>query len=122
MTRILEQLYTLLNENLYLSCPVLSGNMRSHIDMNTVLKDSEEVEIVISAPFYDLKEWEKNKRIVFTGDIVNGMHDYAYWVNALGAFGKGGRDVNWVHRAIYEVCCAIAGEHNAVVINKLPLK
>jgi len=121
MTRVLEQLYTLLNENLYLSCPVLSGNMRNHIDMNTVLKDSEEVEIVISAPFYDLKEWEKNHRIVFTGDIVDGMHDYAYWVNALGAFGKGGRDVNWVHRAIYEVCCAVASEIGAEVVNELPL-
>lgn len=122
MTKILEQLYSLLNENLYLSCPVMSGNMRHHIDMNTVLKDDEEVEIVISAPFYDLKEWEKNKRIVFTGDVINGMHDYAYWVNALGAFGKGGRNVNWVHRAIYEVCCAIAGEYDAIVVNELPLR
>ncbi len=117
----LEKLYNLIDENLYLSCPVMSGNMRHHIDVNTVLKDDEEVEIVISAPFYDLKEWEKNHRIKFTGAIINGKHDYAYWVNALGAFAKGGRDVNWVHRAIYEACCTLASEIDAQVINELAL-
>lgn len=117
----LEKLYNLIDENLYLSCPVMSGNMRHHIDVNTVLKDDEEVEIVISAPFYDLKEWEKNHRIKFTGATINGKHDYAYWVNALGAFAKGGRDVNWVHRAIYEACCTLASEIDAQVINELAL-
>lgn len=117
----LEKLYNLVSENLYLSCPVMSGNMRHHIDVNTVLKDDEEVEIVISAPFYDLNEWKKNHQIKFTGKIINGKHDYAYWVNALGAFAKGGRDVHWVHRAIYEATCVLAGEIDAIVINELPL-
>lgn len=121
ITYFLEKLYNLVDENLYLSCPVMSGNMRHHIDVNTVLKSDEEVEIVISAPFYDLKEWQKTKRIKFTGDIINGKHDYAYWVNALGAFAKGGRDVNWVHRAIYEAVCTFASEIDAQVINELPL-
>ena len=117
----LEKLYNLVDENLYLSCPVLSGNMRHHIDVNTVLKDDEEVEIVISAPFYDLKTYEKTGRIKFTGETKNGKHDYAYWVNALGAFAKGGRDVNWVHRAIYEAVCTFASEIDAEVINELAL-
>ena len=117
----LEKLYNLVDENLYLSCPVMSGNMRHHIDINTVLKDDEEVNIVISAPFYDLNEWNKNHHIKFTGQIINGMHDYAYWVNALGAFAKGGRDVNWVHRAIYEAVCTFASEIDAEVINELSL-
>ena len=121
ITYFLEKLYNLVDENLYLSCPVLSGNMRHHIDVNTVLKDDEEVEIVISAPFYDLKEWQKTGKIVFTGDIKDGKHDYAYWVNALGAFAKGGRDVNWVNRAIYEAVCTFASEIDAEVINELPL-
>ena len=121
ITFYLEKLYSLVNENLYLSCPVMSGNMRNHIDLNTVLKDDEEVEIVISAPFYDMNEWQKNHRIVFTGQVINGKHDYAEWVNALGAFNKGGRDVNWVHRAIYEAACTLASEINAEVINELPL-
>ena len=51
----LEKLYNLVDENLYLSCPVLSGNMRHHIDVNTVLKDDEEVEIVFETnPGYEL--------------------------------------------------------------------
>jgi len=117
----LEKLYNLVDENLYLSCPVLSGNMRHHIDVNTVLKDDEEVEIVISAPFYDLKEFTKSGRIKFTGATIDGKHDYAYWVNALGAFGRGGKDVNWVHRAIYEAVCTFASEIDAEVINELAL-
>ena len=121
ITYFLEKLYNLVDENLYLSCPVMSGNMRHHIDVNTILKSDEEVEIVISAPFYDLKEWQKNHRIVFTGAVINGKHDYAYWVNALGAFAKGGRDVNWVHRAIYEAVCTFASEIDAEVINELSL-
>lgn len=121
MTYFLEKLYNLVDENLYLSCPVMSGNMRHHIDVNTVLAGDEEVEIVISAPFYDLNEWKKTGRIKFTGKGPHGKHDYAYWVNALGAFAKGGRDVNWVHRAIYEACCTLASEIDAEVINELPL-
>ncbi len=121
ITYFLEKLYNLVDENLYLSCPIMSGNMRHHIDVNTVLKGDEEVEIVISAPFYDLKEWQKNHKIKFTGAIIDGKHDYAYWVNALGAFAKGGRDVHWVHRAIYEAVCTLASEIDAEVVNELPM-
>ena len=121
MTYFLEKLYNLVDENLYLSCPVMSGNMRNHIDVNTVLQGDEEVLIVISAPFYDLNEWKKTGRIKFTGKTPHGMHDYAYWVNALGAFGRGGRNVHWVNRAIYEAVCTIASEMDAEVINELPM-
>jgi len=118
----LEKLYTLVDENLYLSCPVLSGNMRNHIAINPVfLGGDEEITLVISAPFYDLKEWQKNHRIKYTGEIINGKQDYAEWVNAYGAFNRGGRDVNWVHRAIFEAACTLASEIGAEVINELPL-
>ena len=118
----LEKLYNLVNENLYLSCPVMSGNMRSYIDVNTVLQGDEEVSIVISAPFYNISEWMKTGKIEFTGDVVNGKHDYAYWVNALGAFGRPtSPSRNWVHRAIYEAVCTFASEIDAQVVNELPL-
>lgn len=122
ITFFLEQLYNLVDENLYLSCPVLSGNMRHHIDVNTVLAGDEEVSIVISAPFYDLNEFNKTGRIKFTGKTIDGKHDYAYWVNKLGAFGgKNTRAKNWVHRAIYEAVCTFASQIDATVINELAL-
>lgn len=122
MDKIVEKLYTLLEDDLYLSCPVLSGNMRHHIDINTVLPEDKEVNIVISAPFYNVKEWEKNHRIVFTGEVIKGKHDYAQWVNDLGPFGKSGRSQHWVNRVCYEVCTAVANEIGAEVVNELPLR
>lgn len=121
MDRIVERIAKLLDDDLYLSCPVLSGNMRNHIDLNTVIEGDEEMTIVISAPFYDLKEWQKTKRIKFTGDIINGKHDYAEWVNTIGPFGHSGRSTHWVNRSCYEVVMAIANEIGAQVINELPL-
>lgn len=121
MNTTVQKLYTLLDEDLYLSCPVLSGNMRHHIAINAVGIDDNEVTLCISAPFYDKKEWEENRRIVFTGKSVDGKTDYAYWVNTIGPFGRGGRDVHWVNRAIYETCQIIANEIGAEVINELPL-
>lgn len=121
MDRTVEKIAILLEDDLYLSCPVLSGNMRHHIDLNTMLQSDEEAVIVISAPFYDQKEWEKNHKIVFTGKSVNGKHDYAEWVNAIGPFGRAGRSTHWVNRSIYEVVTAIANEIGAEVVNELPL-
>ena len=121
MHYLVEKIAKLLDSDLYLSCPVLSGNMRHHIDLNTVIEGDEEMTIVISAPFYNLKEWQKTKRIEFTGDVINGKHDYAEWVNTIGPFGHSGRSTHWVNRSCYEVVTAIANEIGAQVINELPL-
>lgn len=121
MDKILEKIYATLGENLYLSCPVLSGNMRNHIDVKTVLGGAKEITIVISAPFYDQKEWDKNRKIVLTGEVKNGKHDYAEEVNTFGPFGKPGKSQYWVNRSCYEVAQVIANETGAVVINELPL-
>lgn len=122
MTALLEKLYSLLNEDLYLSCPVLSGNMRNHIDLNTVQPGDKEITIVISAPFYDMKEFKKSGQVKYTNKVVDGRTDYAQWVNDLGPFGRPGRSQHWVNRTCYDVASAIANEVGGVVINELDLR
>lgn len=121
MDKVLEKIYTALGDMLYLSCPVLSGNMRNHINIETVLGGTKEMTIVISAPFYDQKEWDKNRKIVLTGEVKNGKSDYSEEVNTFGPFGKPGKSQHWVNRSCFIVSHAIANEIGAVVVNELPL-
>lgn len=114
---IVEQLHTLLLSDLELTSPVLSGNMKAHIRSGNI--KPLEREIVIEAPFYDMKLWKKSGNIVHTGAIINGRTDYAEWVNRLGAFAKGNESQYWVNRAIYDVVYMIAAQIGAEVINEL---
>ena len=117
---ILKMIY-LLDGLLPISCPVLSGNMKSHISIVEV-KDREAT-ICIEAPFYDVAEFERTGKLVYIGSPQKypDVTDYAMWVNEKGAFGKHNKSQFWVNRVCNEVAETIASEIGAEVDNKLPL-
>ena len=78
--------------------PVLSGNMQMSISCG--LTSPKESEIVIAAPYYDLKEWTRNRVIKRTGESKNGKTDYAYYVNLLGGFATHNKSEKWVNRVL----------------------
>lgn len=114
MTAIEQAVQGLCFYTLVVNSPVLSGSMKAHIELDPN-------GIKIDAPFYDLKEWNKSHRIIYTGAVVNGMTAYAKWVNDVGAFGRHNKSEHWVNRALYDACTIIANQIGAVVINGLPL-
>lgn len=110
---VVEELHSLLFQDLRLKSPVLSGNMQQHID------SPNNREIIISAPFYNMKEWKKTGNIIHTGEIKFGRTDYAEWVNRLGGFATGNKSQGWVDRSIKEVVEIIANKIGATVIYEL---
>lgn len=114
-----QKLYSLLYGTLVMESPVLSGNMQSLIQLGYI--GSTEANIIIEAPFYDMKLWKDKKVVVHTGKNKKGKTDYASSVNAVGGFGSHNKSENWVNRVCYDVCKVIAEEIGAEVINKLPL-
>lgn len=116
---LLIKLVNLVSTELSINCPVLSGNMKSNLEI-TDIKENE-ITICISAPFYDLKEWKKTGVIKHTGKEVLGKTDYAMWVNKLGAFGRKNKSQYWVNRSVFSSTTTIANEIGAIVINELPL-
>lgn len=114
-----EKLYAIVFYNLHTQSPVLSGNMLSFIQTSQAY--GTEFVIMIDAPFYDQKEWEKNKRIVHTGKSYNGMTAYAQWVNDIGAFGTHNKSMHWVNRVCVQSALTFASEIGAEVINELEL-
>lgn len=130
MTEIMEKLYNLVNTTLYLNCPVLSRSMKRHIETKEI--SEHKIVIEIAAPFYDEWLWRKKGIIVYSGQSVKlgkGTHyfeanygnitDYAYWVNAVGAFGTHNKSEHWVNRTLDDSCRVIANEFGATLINKL---
>ncbi len=115
----LIKLVNLVSMELSVNCPVLSGNMKSNIEI-TDIKDNE-ITICISAPFYDLKEWKKTGIIKHTGKTIYEKTDYAMWVNNIGAFGRHNKSQYWCNRSIYNSVNTIANEIGAIVINRLPI-
>lgn len=111
--KIVENMHNLLFTDLLLNSPVLSGNMKLHI------QDKSTREIIIDAPFYDINKWQKTGAIIHTGKSINGRTAYAEWVNRLGAFGTHNKSEGWVNRTILEVAEVIANQIGAVVINEL---
>ena len=116
---IIEELHSLLYSNLLFSSPILSGNMISNI--HTGMQGTNTREIVIEAPFYDIKKWQKEHVVVHTGKTEDGFTDYAWLVNKFGAFGSHNKSEGWVNRAIMEVVETIANKIGAQVINDLQL-
>ena len=114
-----EGIQSLLFMNLVNKSPILSGNMQMNIQCG--ITTPSECEIVIEAPFYDMKKWKKDKVIVKTGENFKGKTDYAYWVNELGGFATHNKSEHWVNRCMYEVALEIANQLGAEVINRLPL-
>ena len=117
MEKIVEKIHALLFTNLVMSSPVLSGNMQSLIQTNYSGQSTKE--IIIDAPFYDPKKWEKEKVVVHTGETINGYTAYAEWVNKYGAFFKHNKSEGWVNRAILNVVTTIANEVGGQVVWKL---
>lgn len=116
---IVEKIHSLLFDNLIFSSPILSGNMVSNI--HTGMQGTNTREIVIEAPFYDLKKWQKEGVIVHTGETLFGKTDYASLVNDFGGFGTHNQSEGWVNRAILQVVFTIANKIGAQVINELQL-
>lgn len=114
-----DKLHSLIYTNLMLQTPVLSGNMQRHINVGQI--GSAYGEIIIDAPFYDMKAFKKTGAVVHTGKSVKGKTAYAEWVNKSGAFGRHNKSEHWVNRTLYECCLAVANEVGGIVINELPL-
>ncbi len=119
MENVVEKLHALLFSNLIMQSPVLSGNMQSLIQ--TGLQGGSYREIIIDAPYYDMKKWQKEKVIVHTGEVKNGQTAYAEDVNLRGAFGRHNKSEGWVNRAVKEVVETIANEIGAQVIYEVQL-
>ena len=107
---LFDELTMLVFSVLKIECPVLSGNMASHIEMEDLQKDF--ARISVSGPSYDLKKWRKEGIIEYTGDF-----DYAVSVNNVGAFGgRSTKSKHWANRAIVKACRAIGHIYDAEVI------
>lgn len=117
MAESVEKLTALLFSTLITSSPVLSGNMKSLIQINRY--GISECEIMIDAPFYDMKKWKKEGIVAHTGEQIDGKTAYAEWVNKSGGFGRMNKSMHWVNRACVEVATIIANEIGATVINEL---
>lgn len=115
----LDKLFALTYSNLIIQAPVMSGNMKSHIQVGKI--EDDEIEIIISAPFYDVNKWKKTKEISYTRESYNGITDYANWVNELGGFARHNDSEHWANRVLYDSAQAIATEIGGEVINELQL-
>jgi len=118
MTDLQEKLQFMLFYNLVMQSPVLSGSMQSHIQLGY---GNDGFQIVIDAPFYDMKEWQKNKKLVYTGKNINGVTAYANMVNESGGFGRHNKSEHWVNRVINDCCNILASEIGGEVINELSI-
>lgn len=116
---LVEKMTSLLFASLLTSSPILSGNMKSFIKINKYSQN--ECEIMIEAPFYDLKKWRKEGTIIHTGAVIKGQTDYAELVNKAGGFGSHNKSEKWVNRACVEIATIIANEIGGTVINELEL-
>lgn len=115
MDSLHEELTMLVMSSLEIDCPVLSGNMASHIATEEMGNGFSR--IGISGPSYDLKEYNKTGRIVY-----NGRYDYAISVNNVGAFnGTSVKSRHWANRAVEKACRIIASKYNAEVIVNVEL-
>lgn len=112
---ILNKLSSLLSTTLQLDCPILSGNMSHHIQIDSIAEN--ESIISVSGPSYDTSEWQK------TGVIrYNDKYDYAISVNNAGAFGgRSTKSKHWVNKTCAKVCQIIGKEYDMEVIVNVEL-
>lgn len=110
-----EELSMLVFTTLQLDCPVMSGNMKNHIEYEEV--GSNFTRIGISGPSYDVETWRR------TGSIEhNGEYDYAVSVNNVGAFnGRSTKSKHWANKSIVKACKIIAEQYGAEVIVNVEL-
>lgn len=117
MENLVGKMHSLLFTALTLKSPVLSGNMKTYIQTGDI--SEKQMEIIIDAPFYDMKQWLSSGVIIHTGETILGRTAYAEWVNRLGGFATHNRSEGWVHRAILEVANVIANETGAEIVYEL---
>lgn len=105
-----EELTMLVFTTLQLDCPVMSGNMKNHIEYEEF--GSNFCRIGVSGPSYDISTWKKTGSIEHTGE-----YDYAVSVNEVGAFnGKSSKSRHWANKSVIKACEAIAKMYDAEVI------
>ncbi len=110
-----NELSSLVFTTLKLDCPVMSGNMKSHIEIDAV--GNGFTRISVSGPSYDIDEWNKTGAIVHTNE-----YDYAVSVNNVGAFmGKSKKSKHWANKSVVKSCRAIATKYDAEVIVNVEL-
>ena len=113
---LFAELKSLVHEVVKLDCPILSGNMKAYIKIESI--GQNEMTISISAPSYDLKKWKKTGVIQHTGE-----YDYAISVNKLGAFwGRSRKSQYWLNKSLNKACNIVAANNEGVeVVNELEL-
>lgn len=110
-----EELTMLVFTTLQLDCPVMSGNMKSHIGYEEF--GSDFTRIAVSGPSYDIETWKRTGSIEHTGE-----YDYAVSVNEVGAFmGRSKKSRHWANRSVVKACRTIAESYNAEVIVNVEL-
>lgn len=110
-----EELTMLVFTTLQLDCPIMSGNMKNHIEYGEVGDSFTRIDI--SGPSYDIETWKKTGGIEYTGE-----YDYAVSVNEVGAFmGKSTKSKHWANKAVVKACRAIANVYGAEVIVNVEL-
>lgn len=119
MNNDVYKLYNLLDIALRINSPVLSGNMKQHIELVSI--NGDEVTFCIDAPFYDLNKWKKDNIIVYTYKNINGKTAYAESVNESGGFGTHNKSEHWINRSCYAAAEVVANELGATLINELEL-
>lgn len=99
---------------LRMDCPVLSGNMQQHIDIETI--GNRYTKIVVSGPSYDFQTWKRTKEIIPTHE-----YDYAIWVNEnrTNMFGKTNKSRHWVNDSIRRTCQVVSGGYGAKIIDRM---
>lgn len=113
---LFAELKSLVHEVVKLDCPILSGNMKTYIKVESI--GQKEMTISISGPSYDFNKWKKTGIIQHTGE-----YDYAISVNKLGAFfGRSQKSKHWLNKALNKACNIVAANNEGVeIINELEL-
>lgn len=110
-----EELSMLIFTTLQLDCPVMAGNMKSHIDIEEI--GNNFTRIAVSGPSYDIATWQKTGQIEYTGE-----YDYAISVNEVGAFnGRSTKSKHWANKSVVKVCKVLGAMYNAEVIVNVDL-
>ena len=113
---LVRQLGTFVRNSLIQNCPVLTGNLVSHIKFTSYNENSANIKM--SGLNYNSTRWRETDVLrYYKKDAGTTKHfDYANWLNVFGAFGQGRRDVGWVNKAVLSAVRSFAGSYNASII------
>lgn len=117
---LVRQLGTFVRNSLIQNCPVLTGNLVSHIKFTSYNEHSANIKM--SGINYNATRWRETdvfryyKKDYKNSKGKNMRFDYANWLNIYGAFGRGRRDIGWVNNAVLSAVRSFAGAYNASII------